>query len=308
MPSVFDITQRKGLEQVTKEAKAEFTSVYKEFYSGGEYGTMKGDGAYEEFVRFTGLPGIAKENSKYDATPQLQAFEPKMYRIRFEEYRGGFFYLTRDLDDDQIGFFKKQAASLGKSMAYTHELLGHYIFNNATNGALLGGWDNKTLGASNHDLLNGQTYSNLLPAGGPSEATMQSILDYYDRVPNDNGRPYKVNSIRLFVHTKRYRDWRRLVGSSVAFTSPVDGSANANSAITTKFGDDNVTVIGTPYLENESTVICIGAQHELFWIDRTPTRSRMIQKEDPEGYLHTISWRGNVGWVDPKMVAIVQPS
>lgn len=307
----FDIIYRKGLEKAAAMAKSEFISVYKEFYKGAKQnrGILSEGSRYREFLRMTGLPNIPKEVDKMATTPQLQAYEPKLLRVEFEAWRGGFFYLDRDLSDDQLGFYREMASTLGTSMAYTLELQGHYTFNQATNASILGGWDRLSLQNSAHKLLNGQTYSNVISAGGPTEATLQAILDYFDRVPNDNGRPMKVNNITLYVHTKKYRAWRQLVGSNVAFLHPASGSAdNSNSGIQSKFMDDQITVVGTPYFENETLVVAVANGHELVWIDREKPKQRIIERDDPQGYLHTIEYRGTSTWVDARHVAVVTPS
>lgn len=291
-----------------------FYKVQDQIFALGGYGSKTMDARYEELGVKGTLGAIPKLDDKFKPYPILEAPNPRVLTVEAASYRGAYAYLWEDLQDDKIGFYKDMASSLAQALLYTRELVAHDIFNRARDATLPQGWDNLSLGNAAHQLLNAGagTYSNLLAAAAPSETLLKSIMDYFDKLPDHNGRPNKAARIVIICHISRLRDWKQILSATTAITQVpgvtlTAGTVNTNSAIPNYFQADNVTVIGTPYFNatdlNSAIVIAPGI-NGLYWRKRY-SREGMFDDNNPPKTTH-FTWEKYIcGSVDQRAILVV---
>jgi hypothetical protein len=309
MDGVLSITQRKEIRAAfDMGARAygqnEWYKVYAQIFSGGIHGGPKSsNSAYEDIGFMVGLRNIVKKENLIAPATELTAPEPKTFRVVHETYDGAYSYYYEIIKNDKTGYYRMVAASLGEARMYTRELVGHEYFNRSGDPTFTTGWDNLPLASNAHKLLNGATYDNTLAAAGVSETLLNNIMNYFDAVPDHQGRVGKVSNLTIFTHISNLRAWRQLLNADVAFTHP-QGGANQNPAIRNLFSADNITVVGTPYLIGTNKHIVLGPKHGFFWFDRD-RYDEMIPEQNPRRETHVVFDQLAKGCSDARQVLVI---
>lgn len=309
------VIQRKDIRDAFKESNRTFESqgfyrVVNSIYETSLYGSRRMDAAYEEIGIKSSLSSVPRMDDKAKPHPVLSAPSPRVLTVRPVSYRGSYAYLWEDLQDDKAGYYREMAATLGHALLFTRELVGHEPFNRARDATFLQGWDNNPLGFATIPLLDAGagTYSNVYAAAAPSETTLDAVMNHFDRVPDNRGRPTKVQRIILIVHITRLRHWRQLLRAAardVAVEVPVGTGANANPQMPNRFSADNITVIGTPYFTaaDLNSFIALGAQNGLYWRTRF-TKDGMDELTNPPRTLHWAWSKFALGVADKRQIAV----
>lgn len=311
----FTGVERLELAKHVKLGKEKPVQVVNTIYSTGadrDFGVLKQDTPFLQFIRDTNLGLVPRDPGRLQTTPLLTAPDPQPLTIKPVDLRGAHGFLWRDMKDDTWGRLRRLAASLGESMQTTLEYFGHTLFNNYTDSSIAIGWDGQPLGSATHRVLNGTTYSNLLPAAAPSEALINSIFDYFESVPDDHGRPTRVTSFNMVVHHREYRAFSQLMNTKTAI-SVVSGATptgpNPNPNIPSILNQDPLgyKLTPSPYLLPGLRVI-LGEGHQAFYWHRFGPLLSNYTRNDPPAEVYRVWWSGNVGFMDARRVLIIQPA
>jgi len=319
MAGLFKEAERADLAKAAKIARENFTKVYEEIYGNtmGKYGIDTEEAAFKQFIRFSGLNGVPRVDSRDSASPELEAFKPRSLTVRFHSYRGKWGYLDEDARDDQWNYFKQVASTIGEAAAYQLETIGAEFLNLAADTSATGGWDSKSLLHPAHDNDNGTTYSNVSAPLATLEEKVNAALKYFDAVPDAHGRPVPVARKVFIVHTTKRRELLQILGSKTAVTlvpaqggNLSTGTVNPNPQIRSQFMDDlgDIRVISTPYLDNAlaDQFIALGEGHEVFFLWNMKPTTKFFETTDPDTTWQRIWFKVTTGWLDARKVFGVQ--
>lgn len=315
---VFSAAESAELARLARDGKenGDFTRAFANIWgqSGGRYGMGSTDNPYDQFGRLALLRQVPKVTDQYKTTPELEAPDPAFVTFRSEDYRAMYKYLWRIIQDDKGGLYKQIASSLGQAMGYTKELLGHEVFNRATDVTFTSGWDGQPLVSASHKLLGGGTYSNVIAPTPVSEALYDAVYAYFDQVPDEHGRPMKINKFYAVASTRKVRAHRQLMGAATALVSVPgvtlnSGTVNPNENIPNRWSEDfgRTQLSDTPYFSDPNTFVVLGQGHELIWRDRLSAQT-MVQFEDPPAEAQRIWYSGYRGWLDARRILVISAS
>lgn len=314
------IIQRREIAAAFKNGPADFEKngfykVQNQIFALGGYGSSTMDARYAELGVKGVLGAIPRQRDRFKPYPLIDAPNPKILTVEASSYRGAYAYLWEDLQDDKMGYYKEMASSLAQAALFTRELIAHDMFNRAKDSTLPQGWDGLTLANAAHPLLNpaAGTYSNTIAAAAPSETILQSVMDYFDKIPDHQGRPNKASTkIVLLVHISKLRAWRQILNSPTAITNVAAAqltstSPNPNPQIPNYFQSDNVTVIGTPYFtatDLNSFIAIAPGINGLYWRKRF-TREGLFDDNNPPKTTHFVWDKFTCGSVDHRAILVV---
>jgi phage major head subunit gpT-like protein len=159
-------------EEALKVAKV---SNHDEHYL--EEGQLAGLGPFVETAEGA---GVSYDNFQQGNTKQ----------ITFDKYTLGFTVTEEAWDDDLTGHLKKAPAELGKSAAYTVELLYWDIFNNGFTTTYYTGVDGEALFEDSHDTIDGSATIDNQSTSALSLSSYETALNYFDDdLVNERGIP-----------------------------------------------------------------------------------------------------------------------
>lgn len=169
------------------------------------------DKAYEESLNYSGF-GTVPTKTKGSAIAYEDAKENWKGRLTHLTYGKGFIVERELWEDQQTNQIKLFPKALARSVRHTIEVIGATILNNATSSGT--GPDGKVLGANDHPLGKGGTFSNIPSAYSDLDATSleQALIDIGDWV-DDASLNIAAKFKRLIVPTEL--DWtaKKLLGT-----------------------------------------------------------------------------------------------
>lgn len=156
------------------------------------------DGAYDRYGQVTGLGSLYKI-AEGESVPQ-ESFTQGNEKFIYPEDFGLALAITEDMYmDDRTGIMKKGFQELGKSAAYTKELLCWDLLNSGFVTTKRVGIDGGALFAS-HTLVGGGTYSNVAGVGSAlSNTSLQAAYNVFDKMVNEKGVPTPIKPALLIV-------------------------------------------------------------------------------------------------------------
>jgi len=174
----------------------EYASQAEEF--GKVFNVVTMDGAYDRYGQVTGLGSMYKL-AEGENVPQ-ESFTQGNEKIIYPEDFGLALAITENMyNDDRVGIMKKGFQELGRSAAYTKELIAWDLLNSGFVSTKRVGIDGQPLFAT-HNLINGGTYSNVAPAGSAiSNTTLQAMFNVFDKMTNEKGVPTPIKPAVLIV-------------------------------------------------------------------------------------------------------------
>lgn len=258
------------------------------------------DNIVEMDFLFNGLPAVPKVSSDLEKTPLGDFVTSNPVGYRQEEYRLQYVYTFKAARFDKTGIITDVVGSMGESAAYSIETVAASLLNNANVSGNTGGIDNLTLANSAHTLVDGTTtYSNILVAGGPNTASLQTLYNYYRKgIKNDNNRTVPVGIKAIEVAPELAPAWRQLLNST---TQPGQPNPNVPSAFRDLLTADAVGE--NVYLTNTFDTHILGDNHHLFMFVAENPRTRTWNDNDPEAIHHWIGFMLVVGWTDGRRYA-----
>ena len=256
----------------------------------------------EQDVLHSGLGAVPKVNGDLLTTP-LSSFEvSKAVTYRQEHYRQQYVYTYDAARKDKTGTVTGVVRSMGEAAAYTMEVVAADILN--LNTTTTGGIDNKALAATDHELIDGTTYSNYAVAGGPNFATLQTIYNYFRKgIKNDNGRIVPVEIECIEVAPELLPAWKQLLSSNTAVGQDNPNVINPyGSMLTADRVQENV------YLTGSFDTHVIGRAHHLNMFVFEEPRTRTWNENDPEAIHHWIGMQFVTGWTDARRYLFIPGS
>lgn len=278
--------------------------------------TIPTNNLVEQDILHSGLPAVPHVASDLLKSP-LSSFKiapPVGYRQK--NYRMIYKYTRKAAKYDNAGKITGVVRTMGESMAYTVENVGHQILNRAANAAFPVGWDKLSLANAAHKLVGtSQTYSNVGTAGSyPSPAMLQEIYTYFKRVPNDQGWAIPVGISMVITAPELGPAWRQLVsapgqvgtgtGANVGgagVLGSTDAGADAPNAFSMITSD---MIVESPYLADTGMSVIIGEGHQMNMFVGEAPRTRTWNEENPEAILHEITSDFVVGATDARRIYV----
>lgn len=130
------------------------------------------------------------------ALPMDDPIQGDEKEIEFTIYRLGFTVTQEAYDDDRFGHLKKLPDELGRSAAYTRDLIYFNLFNNATDTDIAGCIDGKPLLDSDHTIADGSQTIDNATTGSFSKTTFEAALEYFE------GGMYNERGIPMWIKPK----------------------------------------------------------------------------------------------------------
>ena len=161
------------------------------------------DSSYDRYGQITGLGSLYKI-AEGESVPQ-ESFTQGNEKFIYPEDYGLALAITEDMyEDDKTGIMKKGFQELGKSAAYTKELLCWDLLNSGFVTSVRVGIDGGAL-FSNHTLIGGGTYSNTAGAAALSNTSLQAAYNVFDKMVNEKGVPTPIKpSLLICPPEKRF--------------------------------------------------------------------------------------------------------
>ena len=156
--------------------------------------------AYVEDVLLTGF-GAAQVKAEGAGVAYDSTSEGWVSRYFFETIALAF-AITEEAQEDNlyIDMGSKMSKALARAFAYTKNVKGANIFNNAFSGSGVLGGDGKTLLATDHPLKSGGTFSNTLStAADLSETSLEDLMILMGDCVDDRGLPIALSAKKLIV-------------------------------------------------------------------------------------------------------------
>jgi len=294
--------------KIVDKVRGEYRKHYPELYRGARapygYGTI--DKSHYQLIRMSRIEDPLPEvPNKMDVSPTLSPPEPKPFTATSRDFRAKFFYLADDEADDKVGYYAFNAQGLAEAAERTKELMAHEPFNRATDPTYLSGWDNQPLISTTHQLENGGTYSNRIPAATPSEALLEQVKEYFSKIPSPGGWPIKETDFIIVASDAYARRWAQILNADTAISHPKNPSItpNQNPAIPSLFAAEGgrIVIVGTPYLVNPNHQFFLAKNHELAFKVRWD-RQYTAKYDDPEGMAHIVKLRLLTYWADARRI------
>lgn len=269
----------------------------------------------EQDVLHSGLPAVPEVPGDLLKTPMasFKIANPVGYRQR--NFRLAYKYTRKAAKYDNAGKITGVVSTMGEGMAYTMEVVGHEIFNQATTKNV--GWDKLPLGSNAHKLVGtSQTYDNLgTPGSYPSTALLQEIYNYFKRVPNDQGWAVPVGISLVVCAPELGPAWRQLVGSSVQ-VGVGDGSNAGGYGAKGNQLQENLSnpfsglitpdkIVESHYLADTGMSIIIGEGHQMNMFVGEAPRTRTWNEPNPEAIVHEITADFVVGVTDSRRIYVI---
>jgi phage major head subunit gpT-like protein len=153
---------------------------------------------YEETVALTTL-GLAPIKTEADAVQydtMKQSFMTRFYNIT---YALGFIVSQEEMEDNQYpDVAPKRTKALAQSMAYTQEVVGANVLNNAFSGSFLFG-DGRPLCDISHPTESGTFNNELIVAADLSEKSLEEALIDIGLFVDSRGKRIKILPKKLIV-------------------------------------------------------------------------------------------------------------
>lgn len=217
-------------------------------------------------------------------------------RIEHQAYGLGYIITREAVEDDQyFDLVPKYTRALKRSMLVTREIRGAAVYDRATNGSYLGG-DGKSLGANDHPLKNGDTWSNLGVAADLNETSLEAAhIDIGDWT-DERGLPIAVRPIKLVIPNGLQFVAERLLG-----TDKRPGTADNDINAMKKMGALPGGYAVNNYLTNRRQwYLKTDVPDGMLAFDRTPLDVQNGDGMDNQ-VMKTIAYeRYSHGWADPR--------
>jgi hypothetical protein len=162
------------------------------------------DHAYEDTAYFGGLgfPAVKPEGQEIQYDDFVQGPQKRWSHVTY----GLGTRITEEMIEDTLygdipTHMEAQSKELGASFGELLEVLTHDIINNGTVTTNHTAGDGKAVFASDHILLRGGTWSNLLsPAADLSATSLQTAIDNFTTTKDDSNKYQIIKPRYIFVH------------------------------------------------------------------------------------------------------------
>ena len=247
------------------------------------------------FEKYQGVTGLALAGIKNQGTPIAYVDPYQGYQREFVNDTFGLgSVVTREMyEDDQYNYINGIPKMLARSAQQTREGIAWNVINRATNTSYTGA-DGSALAVTNHALVGGGTYSNLLTAADISqtsvEVAIQTVMDAVD----DQSLKIKLMPKTVVVPTASAIRIRKILESAL-----VSGSNDNDKNII----NGMLQVIVSPWItDNDSWAIVTDCDNGLIWQERRKLEFERDNEFDTENLKFKMTWRSACSWVDPRCV------
>ena len=252
--------------------------------------------AYEEDVLVSGF-GAAPVKAEGSSAAFDEGQEGWSSRYTHETIALQFAITEEAIEDNlYMSMGAKYAKALSRSMQHTKEIKGAAIFNNGFSGSFLGG-DGKALLATDHPLMGGGTYSNMLATPADfSETALEDVLIQIRKAKDDRGIPMALAAKSVIIPPElEYLAFRILDSNMRPGTADNDVNAINKMGI---FGSpaDVVTRLTDP----DAWFVKTDCPDGLKYFDRVGLKKRIKTDHDTGNYQYLTRERYSMGWSDPR--------
>lgn len=260
------------------------------------FDTFTSDRAYEEEAMISGF-GAAVKKAEGAPISYDEAGEGWVARYLHETYALGF-VITEEAVEDNLyeKISTRYTRALARSMAHSKEIKAVSVLNNSQNTGYLGG-DGKPLIATDHPLLNGDTFSNKATTD-ISETALEDAYIKISQFTDERGLPIATKIKKLVVPVASTFIVERLLGS---LQQSGTGDNTVNAIRTTGVMSGSYTV--NHYLTDpDSWFIITDIPDGLKHFQRSPMRKGMHTDDKTGNMMYYARERYSFGWSNPRAV------
>lgn len=276
-----------GIKEIFGNAYNDYEVLYTKVYE-----TIASDKAFEKYHSVTGLPlaGIKTQGAPVMYVDPYQGYQRELINVVWA--LGSI--VTREMyEDDQYNYINGIPKMLARSARQTMETQAWSVFNRATNASYTGA-DGSALAATNHPLVAGGTYSNLLTAADLTqtsfEVAIQTVMDAVD----DTNMKIKLMPKTLISPTATSIRARKIL-QSAQVTGTNDNDVNVVKGI--------CELVVVPWIpDSDSWAIVTDCLNGLIWQERRKLEFNRDNEFDTENLKFKMTWRCENSWVDPRCV------
>lgn len=276
-----------GIKEIFGKACNDYETLWTKVFE-----VVQSDKAFEKYQSVTGLSlaGIKTQGGSISYVDPYQGFQKEMVNTVF----GLGSIITREMyEDDQYNYINNIPKMLARSARQTMETLAWAVINRATNTSYTGA-DGSALAVSNHPLVTGGTYSNLLTAADLTqtsyEVAIQTVMDAVD----DTNMKIKLMPKALLVPTASVIRAKKILQSD-----KVSGSGDNDKNVVK--GETDLVV--SPWItDSDSWAITTDCPNGLIWQERRKLEFNRDQEFDTENLKFKMTWRSDCSWVDPRCI------
>lgn len=205
---------QEGLNAVWGLESKQYPDLWKDFCKV----TKESSKAYIEDVLMSGL-GAASVKEEGAAVAYDTASEGYVSRYIFETVALAV-AITEEAQEDNLymDLSAKMTRALAKSQAYTKNVKGANLLNNAFSASYTGG-DGVALLSASHPLKSGGTQSNLVTAADLSETSLEDAMILLGTFVDDRGIPCMVAGKKLIVANANQFVAKKILGTPLAVDS-----------------------------------------------------------------------------------------
>lgn len=276
-----------GIKELFATTYNDYPVLYTQLFE-----VVQSDKAFEKWQSATGLPLAAIKNQGDTVTyaDPYQGYQKELVNDTF----GLASSVTRELyEDAQYNYINNIPKMLARSARQTMETQAWNVLNRATNTSYTGA-DGSALAVTNHPLVGGGTFSNLLTAADLTqtsyEVAIQTVMDAVD----DMNLKIRLMPKMLFVPTLSAVRAKKILQSD-----RVTGSNDNDKNVVA--GETGLVV--SPWItDTDSWGITTDCPNGLIWQNRRKIEFDRDQEFDTENLKFKMTWRSAVSWVDPRCV------
>ena len=228
------------------------------------FNVIKSDQAVEEDILVSGL-GLVIQTSEGEETPYDSARQGYIARYMHSDYRLGVI-VTQNLIEDGKGLkiAEMRAKMLGVAVGETRNILGHTVFNLATDATNAAGGDGQALLSTSHPIIGGTVSNRLATDADLSEAALEQAYLEMGSITDNRGLKVDVQPVKLLVARANRYEAHRILKSDLR---PGDLINDTNAL---KDLGDFKDLIVSNYLTDEDAWFILTNQdmQGLTWYDR----------------------------------------
>lgn len=277
---------RKVLFEEWDRRPTEYTEVYNVLNS------QKSD----EIDTKVGGFGLAPEISENDPIPFETAKQDARVTYTHLGYALGFKVTSWMMEDDLYNIMNRLPRKLAISMMQTVETQAAALWNDAFAGATFTGIDGKAMVATNHDRLDGGTWTNRLAVDADlTKTSLQNLWTLMENTVDDNNLALLIIARKIIVHPDEWFNALELLNS---IQTPDSQDNNVNS-----LRNLNLQLVKYHYLTDSDAWFLQSDIHEVNFFWRRQMTFSSEDDFDTEASKHKASMRFSNGFTDARGVA-----
>ena len=207
------------------------------------------------------------------------------------------------IEDALYGIMTQASKDLTTSFAATMHLKAIRMFMNLENITYHTAGDGKALCVNNHDRLDGGTYSNVMAAADPTEATLEAAIRAFENIVDDRGKRYDQKPQLVWCGPYWEFRFEKLLGSEYE-------PETANNAINAVRKRRKLKLVVDPEITDKRWGLLGRKDPDVgnIWFDRIKPRISSAYDADTGDRKYIGRMRNSCECNDPRRIFLVPPA